>query len=369
MRPSLRFLVLVGLAWVGVRAATLGVLPGASVLHVAPTEAHPAQIAATQFPAIEPIPVASPTETPPFQTASMPAPSLDWLARLRSMLVPVRAIYAPAAAYPAQGRQVTVHLDEPRPRYNLDLPQLDEWPLAHLASAGRQPARSETVVPLQSTMPEITLARLDRIQLSMWSLLRSSQALTAAPSQALAPNGMLGGSQAGARLVYNLTSQIGAALRTSSEVGRRGGEVALGLRLHPLQSIPIWITAERRQMLGSTGGGRNAFALFAEGGLYDRTIPAGFLLSAYGQGGVVGFKRRDLFAEGALTVSHPVYKQFSAGFGAWGGVQPGLYRVDVGPRVTMQVRRNVRVHFDWRQRVAGNALPGSGPAVTLGGDF
>jgi hypothetical protein len=35
----------------------------------------------------------------------------------------------------------------------------------------------------------------------------------------------------------------------------------------------------------------------------------------------------------------------------------------------MRVRDNVRVHVDWRQRVAGNALPGSGPALTLAGDF
>jgi hypothetical protein len=33
------------------------------------------------------------------------------------------------------------------------------------------------------------------------------------------------------------------------------------------------------------------------------------------------------------------------------------------------VRRNVRVHFDYRQRLSGNALPGSGPVVTLAGDF
>jgi len=50
-------------------------------------------------------------------------------------------------------------------------------------------------------------------------------------------------------------------------------------------------------------------------------------------------------------------------------VQPGLYRVDAGPRVTMRVRPNVRVHFDWRQRLAGTAQPGSGPVVTLAGDF
>jgi len=37
--------------------------------------------------------------------------------------------------------------------------------------------------------------------------------------------------------------------------------------------------------------------------------------------------------------------------------------------VTMKVRNNIRVHFDWRQRLAGRALPGSGPAITLAGDF
>jgi hypothetical protein len=35
----------------------------------------------------------------------------------------------------------------------------------------------------------------------------------------------------------------------------------------------------------------------------------------------------------------------------------------------MRVKGHVRVHFDWRQRLAGNALPGCGPAVTLAGDF
>jgi hypothetical protein len=194
MRPSLRFLVLVVVAWVGVRAATVGVLPGASVLHVQRGEAQPAPIVATQFPSIEPIPVASPADGLPFQTASMPAPSLDWLARLRSMLVPIRTVYTAGAPLPAPAQQVTVHLPEPRPRYNLDQPQLVEWPLAHLASVNQPPARSETVLPLQSPVPELALARLDRVQLSMWSLLRSSQPLTAAPPHALAPNGMLGGS-------------------------------------------------------------------------------------------------------------------------------------------------------------------------------
>ena len=68
-------------------------------------------------------------------------------------------------------------------------------------------------------------------------------------------------------------------------------------------------------------------------------------------------------------MTRPIYKKFSAGFGIWGGAQPGLARLDVGPRVTMRVRNNIKVHFDWRQKVAGNARPGSGPALTLAGDF
>jgi hypothetical protein len=64
-----------------------------------------------------------------------------------------------------------------------------------------------------------------------------------------------------------------------------------------------------------------------------------------------------------------VFRQFSVGLGVWGGAQPGLYRLDAGPRVTMRVRGNLRVHADWRQRLVGNARPGSGPALTLAGDF
>ena len=72
---------------------------------------------------------------------------------------------------------------------------------------------------------------------------------------------------------------------------------------------------------------------------------------------------------GALTVTRPVYRNFSFGLGVWGGAQPGLSRLDAGPRVTMQMRKNVKVHADWRQKLAGNARPGSGPALTLSGDF
>ena len=141
------------------------------------------------------------------------------------------------------------------------------------------------------------------------------------------------------------------------------------MRIQPVGGIPVWFSAERRQRIGKYGGGRNAFALFLEGGVYDRPMPWQFSLDAYLQGGMVGFHHRDRFIDGGFTLTRPVYRQFSAGFGLWGAAQPGVYRVDAGPRVSMRVRNNVRVHADWRQRLAGNAAPGSGPALTLAGDF
>jgi hypothetical protein len=98
-------------------------------------------------------------------------------------------------------------------------------------------------------------------------------------------------------------------------------------------------------------------------------LPWRFSMDSYLQGGIVGARKRDLFIDGGLAVTRPVYSRFSAGFGIWGAAQPGLYRVDAGPRITLRVRRNLKVHFDWRQRLKGNARPGSGPAVTLSGDF
>ena len=46
-------------------------------------------------------------------------------------------------------------------------------------------------------------------------------------------------------------------------------------------------------------------------------------LDLYAQGGVVGFESRDLFFDGAATFTRPVWKNWSAGLGVWGGAQPG----------------------------------------------
>lgn len=379
MSPSLRFLLVALVGWAGVRAATLGVIPAGEVLSVRPSEARmPPPIVATEFPAIEPLAVAVPEYAEPDlvaagytrggATASLPPP------RVRTRIVEV-PYYVTAAAsspgIPPRPTRLRGVLPEPTPAafdsspvFYAPVPSLDQWPLSRFASL---PAQRSTVAAAGQSLPAGP-ARLDRLQMTAWALLRGRQGQPLGTTS-LAANGTLGASQAGARISYNYHRQLAATLRSSSNVGRRGGEIAAGVRVQPVGGLPVWITAERRQRIGRYGGGRNGLALFVEGGVYQRPMPWRFSLDAYFQGGVVGFNSRDKFVDGGLTLTRPVYRNFSAGLGLWGAAQPGVYRVDAGPRVTMKVRENIRIHLDWRQRLAGRAEPGSGPAVTLAGDF
>lgn len=365
MRPSLRFICVVVLGWAGVRAAALDLLPGGELFRIGRSEAKAPPIVPTQFPPIEPVALAQPQAAP----AQYPT-GRYWQQSVQPVMVPV--YYAAPVSRPV-GASATPALTyaesllpAPRRTFYGRSPTLDDMPMSRLAGVS-SPVRSSTPAEITPPMPPLHPG-VDRLQLSTWALLRNQQTGVAG-SRSLASGGQLGASQAGARLLYNFNRQLALSARMSSEVGRRGGEVAAGVRVRPLVDLPLWLTAERRQRIGRFGGGRNDFALFAEAGLYQRPLPWHLRLDSYLQGGVVGVKSRDLFIDGALTVTRPVYRNFSFGVGVWGGAQPGLSRLDAGPRLTVQVRRNVRVHADWRQKLAGNARPGSGPALTLSGDF
>lgn len=368
MRPSLRFLIVALVGWTGLRAATLGIIPGAEIFRIDRSEAKPPPIVPTQFPPIDPVDPAAAAMAgsamgPPGTYYPQPYPAS---LAIRPIAVPV--YYAAASAPPSAPPHLTAVLPEPRPQFYAPIPALDEWPLSRIAATSMPPLRSSVVGPAESLPAAAHKGGIDRLQLTAWALLRSQQ-MGVAGSQSLASAGSLGASQAGARLTYNFTRQVAASVRSTSTVGRRGGEIAAGVRVQPVARLPLWVTAERRQRIGRYGGGRSAFALFFEAGVYERPLPWRLSLDSYLEAGIVGVRHRDRFIDGSLAVTRPVYKQFSAGFGVWGGAQPGLYRVDAGPRVSMRVRKNLRVHVDWRQRLAGNAAPGSGPAVTLAGDF
>ena len=357
MRPSLRFLGLAVVGWIGVRAAATDMLPGAELFRIERGEAKTPPIVPTQFPPIEPVALAPPTPAEQYYPATYVQ---------QPVMVPV--YYAAQVSSPAAAVAPRDYgpLPPARRSYYSSASALDDMPMSRLAAVS-MPARSSIPAEAAPPVPPLRVGP-DRLQLSSWALLRN-QHVGIAASRSLATGGQLGASQAGARLLYNFNRQLALSARMSSEVGRRGGEVAAGVRVRPLLGLPVWLTAERRQRIGRFGGGRNDFALFAEAGLYQQPLPWRFSLDSYLQGGVVGVKSRDLFIDGGLAVTRPVYRNFSFGFGLWGGAQPGLSRLDAGPRLTMQVRRNVKVHFDWRQKLVGNARPGSGPALTLAGDF
>lgn len=383
MRPSLRFLALAVIGWAGIRAATLSKLPATELFGVERSEARAAEIVPTQFPAIQPLDPSAPmlpaAYAPPEQPAPVPAAAAAVRYVQGAIGVPVSmrpgvvtvyqlppAASVPQPLLPPRPTRLAGAFPTPEPAYYSELPPLDQNPMSRLAALAG-PISHANAIPGQST-PLIEPRKVDRLQLATWALLRNQQTGVAG-SRSLATGGQLGASQAGARLVYNWSRQIALAARVSSEVGRRGGEVAAGMRVHPLINIPVWLTAERRQAVGQYGGGRNAFAVFLEGGLYRQPLPWRFSFDTYLQGGVVGVRSRDWFVDGAFAVTRPVFRNISAGFGIWGAAQPGLSRLDAGPRVSMKVRKNLNVHFDWRQKLVGNARPGSGPALTLSGDF
>src|SRR5256885_144492 len=151
-------------------------------------------------------------------------------------------------------------------------PPLGDWPLSRIASMSRPATSSTVVLPAQST--PLRSNAIDRVQLTAWALLRSQQTGVAG-STSLASGGTLGASQAGSRLTYNFTRQIAASVRTSTIVGRRGGGIAAGGRVQPLASLPVWVTAERRQQLGKYGGGGHDLPLFFQSGGYPPPLARG----------------------------------------------------------------------------------------------
>lgn len=210
--------------------------------------------------------------------------------------------------------------------------------------------------------------------LSSWLYLRDG-ATASAPS--LAPLPQLGASQAGARLAYGLGSsgRVAAYGRASMALDQpQQREVALGVTAAPIAGWPVDIAVEQRIAAGREG--RTALAAMLIAGVGDVNMPANFQFEAYGQAGVIGARRRDMFASGAAVIDRHLghYRQspLRLGMVAAAAAQPGASRVDVGPRATLRlptVGEGARIALDWRQRIAGDAAPDSGLALTLAADF
>jgi len=326
--PPLRFLFLLLVGWSGMRAAMLAPRWWAS-----PAEAGAAPTAKTSTTAAAPNP----------EAATQPA---------RQAL---------AGAFPQAARRLRIAASSPAPR-----PEAAPLPAAPRPFAVDARTEGQRPVPAPA-LPASTDSR-SRWSLAAWSLLREGDP---AP---LAAGGSLGGSQAGARLVYRLNGDpdrpLALSARLSSPLRRpAAAELAVGLDWRPSRRLPLHLLAERRQRLGREG--RSAFAVTVHGGISD--APLGHLrIDAYAQAGLVGLRSRDRFGDGALRLSLPIGGRVRAGAGAWAAAQPSVARFDIGPQASLRLPfkgRSATLAADWRQRIAGNARPGSGPALTLAMDF
>lgn len=367
MSNSIRFLGAAVFTWAAVRAVSLGVIPGTEALAF---DARTAQPAHSRIPPIEPtvLPLIGPVGPVPDQQ-SMAGDLASQAPYFSYGTHPVYApypIYVPAAAgSPGRnGPPQIVYLDRV-PTLPAEI-NVYGAPPPMLDSGRPVPAGS---VPMPATQPTPSLGELklphlpDRLSISSWAMMRNQSG-----SDSLASAGQLGGSQAGARLLWRFNPRLSASFRTSAPINsQRGVEAALGVRYTPLANWPVAVTLERRHAFRDYG--QSAFAFFAEGGVYDRPMPWNSRLDSYFQGGLVDFNDPDWFVDGQAAVTRPVWRNLSAGLGVWGGAQPGLSRLDVGPRASLRVGRRMRVHLDYRLKLLGNAAPGSGGVVTLAGDF
>lgn len=216
--------------------------------------------------------------------------------------------------------------------------------------------------------------RLGGWSLGSWVYLREGSDRT--PGNIVA-GGQLGGSQAGMRLAYGFgdAGRVRAYGRATVAIEQpRQREAAFGVAFAPVRRWPVDIAVEQRVALGDQG--RTALAALASGGVGDVPVAGAFRLEAYAQIGVVGLNRRDGFADGAVVIDRRLGKDerspLRLGALAAGAIQPGASRVDIGPRLTVKlpdVGQGARIALDWRQRVAGNARPESGVALTLAADF
>ena len=379
MSHSTRFIAFALAGWVGLRALSLGMIPGGEAIafdrsapsngdRLAAGRAPLPALATTLFAPIEPIapvpPHAYPREALYPQLYPSPYAVPVYAAGMSgARVMPIGSSAAALAGGWGPEEAAGFSLAPAAARYARAATPLEHWPLAAIASG------SSAAITLPTNAVPVAAIRaipgIDRLSMSAWAMMRRDPG-----SPSLATAGQLGGSQAGTRLLWRFDRRLAASLRSSAPIGgvQRNAELAVGLRWQPLARIPVALTAERRQSFGRDKG-PSAFALFAEGGVYDRPILAGFNLDAYLQAGVVGIRDHAAFVDGSATLTRPVWRQFSAGFGVWGGAQPGLARLDAGPRASLRVGRSMRVHLDYRHRFLGHAAPGSGPVLTLAGDF
>jgi len=333
-RP-IRFLALIASGWIGVRILLLwsqtGSLPEA-IRRVVPlaSPAIPGAVAA------------------PAQVSPVPAVGA---ARIRGVV---------GGRHPSPRTVAPVIAADPE-RVQMALLALLQYGAPAFAGVATEP------LPV-SAQPDHLPPSPSRWSASAWLVARPGAGLGAAPGAS-----QLGGGQAGLRIAYMLLPErrLAAFARVVTPLRGKGAEASLGLEWQPTRA-PIRLVAEQRFGLDGTRSGTGIGMIAG----FDGSIAPGFRLESYGQAGAIRRSRTEPYADGAVRATRMLAEEggirLALGGGAWGAAQRDAARLDLGPSATLAFplgKQNVRLALDWRQRVAGDARPGSGLAFTVGSDF
>jgi len=221
-------------------------------------------------------------------------------------------------------------------------------------------------IPSPVAPPSVSKAP-SRLSGSAWLVARGGPAGTVS-------GGQLGASQGGLRLAYALGSRRKVALvaRIATPLKGAGREAALGIEWQPTR-LPIRLVAEQRFALD---GGRGGPTIGVIAGYGPADVAPGLRLEAYGQAGAIGRDGIEGFVDVSARLTHPLGTLAGAsvdiGVGSWASAQRDAERFDIGPSIVAALpvaRKTIRLTLDWRERIAGGARPGSGPALSIGSDF
>ncbi|MEL6875634.1 MAG: hypothetical protein AAGM33_09160 [Pseudomonadota bacterium] len=246
-----------------------------------------------------------------------------------------------------------------------------------LASVPEDPVQRQQ----EQSVPEAN-GRSDSWSGYAWILARQGSA-GFSPTAPVRPGGLsgaqYGASQAGLQIAYRISGdhnrQIAATARASTALETGGDEeLALGGRIKPIAWLPLAVHAEQRFDLKSADP--RGTAIFLAGGTGPHPLPAGFAVESWGQGGYIFGARETWFYDGSVSLRREIARAESGaltvGTSLWAGGQKDATRIDAGPRASFLApigEGHARLDLDWRQRVAGNARPGSGLTLTISTGF
>ncbi len=366
-------LVLVGVIWVGFRASSLAGTPPPFDLGEDSGLTPPVALAATPPQGKRNLPVAA---VPPVRQAE-PAAAETGEAVMRLALPSVprqqggRKPSGPTASTaqprPAPPAEATLAATAPVDAVRVALP-----PARPAALADQSAGASVAAAPYPASAEG---ARTDNWSGDAWVFWREGSDAPVTPGAQ-----GYGRSQAGA--VIRLAMIPASALRPQAHLrvstaleGPREREVAAGISARPLADVPLRVAAEAR-VTETDFGTEVRPAAFAVTEIPPFALPAGLTGETYVQGGYVGGDYDTAFIDGQLGIAREFAltdrSRLRLGGGLWGGAQRGASRLDVGPSAQLTFRIgavNARASADYRFRIAGDARPSSGPALTLSASF